>query len=319
MLRDGEQGLFFCYNFLMRKAHDIALIDKYLPIIKSYYPDISPESITLFQDGYDHDVILLNSDQAFRFPRTKGHGKKDTVENMFLPVFAKTSPILVQEMKGRIDSGTGVTYQMYRFIPGIQLTKEVAQTLTEQELITIAKDMGKFLTKLHAFPVEEARSMRMDEIDPSLYWKYFEDLYERIKAATFSLLSKDEHRWVKNLARDYISVTKDKPLVVKVTHHDLLSEHIIIDEKTHMLNGAIDFSLRIADPARDFEFFDRYGNVFLETVYKNYPFTDEHFDRRRTFYAGHVPVINLYESIEKQDRKMIEIHRMQLKDYIAQN
>ena len=126
----------------------------------------------------------------------------------------------------------------------------------------------------------------------------------------------EENYWMEDQVRDYISVTKDKLYEVKVTHHDLLAEHILVDEKTHSLNGVIDFSLRIADPARDFEFLDRYGDVFLKTVYKNYLPVDNFFDMRRKFYAGHIPVVNLYESIERKDKKMIKIYLVELKQYI---
>ena len=301
----------------MKKTYDGALINKYSSIIKGYFPDIVPEHITLFQDGYDHDVLLVNNSTAFRFPRTKDHGKKDRVENTFLPEFAKISPILVQDMESHNDVMLGITYQMYRFIPGIPLTKEFAQSLPEQELVRIAEEMGNFLTTLHSFPIEKARSIGMDELDPKGYWKYFEDLYEKINVVTSSFLSKEENHWMEIQVRDYIIVTKGKLYDVKVTHHDLLAEHIIVDKETHSLNGVIDFSLRIADPARDFEFFDRYGDLFLQTVYKNYLPIDDFFDMRRKFYAGHVPVINLYESIERNDDKMTNIYLMELKQYIG--
>jgi len=302
----------------MAKTGDSAVIDKYLPIVNGYYPDVSIENITLFQDGYDHDVLLVNGHQAFRFPRAKDYGKKDRVENIFLPEFTKVSSIKIQEMTGHTDPRSGVPYQMYTFIPGVQFTRVFATTLTEQELVSIAVDMGKFLTALHSFPIARARSMSMDEIDPKTFWKYFEDLYEKIKRKTFPLLSKDEQRWTENLVKEYINVSRDNQFKLVVTHNDLLAEHMLIDEKTHRLSGIIDFSLRIADAAHDFSFFDRYGPLFLETVYKNYPPVDNSFDRRRIFYAGHVPIINLYESMTGKSENMTETHLQELKEYISQ-
>lgn len=302
----------------MRSTADSAIVDKYLPIIKNYYPDISSEKITVFHDGYDHDVLLINKHQAFRFPRTKDQGEKDHVENVFLSAFAKISPISVQKITSHTDPGTGSIYQMYRFIQGTQLTKKLALTLTDHELANIATNMGKFLTTLHSSPLVEARTMEMDELDPITYWKYFERLLEKIRSTTFHLLSKYEQRWIEKLVEDYIYITRDNPFEVKVTHSDLLAEHIIFGENTHALNGVIDFSLRIADPANDFKFFDRYGSLFLKIVYKNYLPIDKYFDQRRKFYAGHVPVINLYEAIERKDNKMTHIYLAQLKEYISQ-
>ena len=223
----------------MRTTDNIAVIDKYLSIVKSYYPDVSADTITVFQDGYDHDVLLINTRQAFRFPRTKDHGKKDLVENIFLREFAPSSPITVQEMTGQADPKTGIEYQMCRYIQGVQLSTKIASTLTEQELANIAIDMGKFLTTLHSFSLVEARSMGMDELDPKTYWKYFESLFGKISVTIFSLLSTNEQRWIEELVKDYVSITRDNPFELRVTHSDLLAEHIVVDETTHKLNGVI--------------------------------------------------------------------------------
>ncbi len=302
----------------MREKDGAEVVHRYLPIIRNYYPNISPDSITVFQDGYDHDVLLINNHDAFRFPRSIDHGKKDHVENEFLHIFAKTSPCPVQDITGYTDAATGVTYQRYDFIRGVPLSIEAAATLTEQESEHIAVNMGKFLTKLHSFPIASARSMGMDELDPVIYWKYFEDLVEVVDVTVSPLLLDDDKLWIKKLFKDYISIIKESPFDVTVTHSDLLSEHILINETTHELNGIIDFSLRIADPANDFKFFDRYGQAFLKTVYANYPPVDKYFDWRRQFYAGYVPIINLHESIVRKDDQLTRTYQRQLKEYIAQ-
>ncbi len=301
----------------MHTKREQIVIDKYISIIQGHFPNIDSQKIKLFREGYDHDVLLVDT-QAFRFPRSKSYENKDRVENVFLSIFTKISPISVQSMVAKTDQKTGIEYQTYQFIPGIQLSKKVAQTLSEQEIIHISTKMGKFLKQLHSFGLTEARSMKMDELDPNTYWKYFEDLYTKIKTTTFPLLSENEQQWIEELAKDYIDITKNNSFELKVTHHDLLAEHIIIDQATHTLNGVIDFSLRIADPAVDFAYFDRYGDTFLQTTYKNYLPVDKYFDMRRKFYAAHVPIINLYESIERNDLVMKEKYLIELKEYMLE-
>lgn len=303
----------------MKKITKASLIVRYLPAIKFHYPDIDPKTITVFREGYDHDVLVVGAHDAFRFPRTKKQGVLDTVENIFFPVFAKTSPVTIPNVTGYRDSVTGQTYQRYRFIPGVQLTVELSSNLPSKELEGITVIMGAFLTRLHAFPLVRARAMNMEELNPITYWKFFEDQLNKMKTTMFPLLSKNEQRWIENLYDDYIDICKDHPFQTTVTHSDLAWEHIIVDPTIHQLAGVIDFSLRIADPAIDFAFFDRYGPLFLKTVYENYTTVDAYFDQRRIFYAGHIPIINLYESIEKKDIKMTKIHLMQLKKYISQN
>lgn len=296
---------------------DDASMEKYFPIIKKYFPECKKNKIKFFNDGCDHYVFVLNDKHVFRFPRTKALGKKDYVENKFLKIFALDSSILVPQMIGHFDEKTSIKYQTYEFIKGMHLSKELAATLAEQELIIIATEMGRFLTKLHSFSLSQARDMGMDELDPIKYGDYFKEFLKKDKEIIFPLLSTDEQVWIEKLIKDFTDLTRDKPFEVKVTHFDMLPEHIIIDTETHKLNGIIDFSLRIADPARDFTFFDRYGDIFLQTVYEKYDLSkDEYFDRRRKFYAGNLSVVNFYQSLERKDDKMIKIHLAQLKEYI---
>ncbi len=292
---------------------------KYLPILKKHYPDCKEEEIKFFDDGHDHYVLVVNGTNAFRFPRTDVHGKQDHVINVFSHEFAPISPVPMQKMTGLVDSETGIRYQRYEFITGVQLSKEMAATLTEEELVTIATDMGKFLSSLHSFSVDEAGSMDMESLkNPKDYGEYFKDFLEKDRKAFFSMLSKKEQESIEQSVEKFYKLTKDHPFVFTVTHSDMLPEHILIDPKTHKLNGIIDFSLRIADPANDFKYFDRYGEAFLKTVYENYLQVDAYFDERRRFYAGGLPTANLYQSIERQDEKTIqEKYLKELKDYIA--
>jgi aminoglycoside phosphotransferase (APT) family kinase protein len=293
------------------------IIQKYLPIIRNDYADCNTSDITLLDDGHDHYVLVLKDSHAFRFPRTEAHGKKDHVENNFLKDFAKNSPIAVQQITGHTDKETGTQYQTYDFIPGVRLSRETAATLSPQELISVGSAMGKFLAQLHAYPLTKAREIQMDELDPIKYGEYFKEFLEMDRNAFFPLLSQDEQKWIEQSTEDFYTLTKDHPFAVTVTHSDMLPEHIIIDQETHKLNGVIDFSLRIADPANDFKFFDRYGETFLKAVYDNYLPIDEYFDRRREFYAGNLPVANLYQSLERNDEVMVKVHLTQLKEYIG--
>ncbi len=296
----------------------IDVIEKYLPILVKHYPDITSDKIKLFDDGYDHYVLLVDNLHAFRFPRTEALGESDRVENALLIKFAQISPVAIQQITGHFDNESGINYQTYEFIPGIRLSRKMASSLTEQELVNIAIDMGNFLSSLHSFSKEDALKMGIESlVSPQDYGEYFKEFLEKDRESFFSLLSVQEQKWIEQSVKDFYILTKDHPFEMRVTHSDMLPEHIIIDPVTHKMNGIIDFSLRIADPANDFKFFDRYGEIFLKTVYKNYLEVDEYFDKRRKFYAGDLPVTNLYESIERNDSSNIDLLLKQLKEYIA--
>lgn len=291
-------------------------------IIQKAYPSIQEKEIKILDDGWDHHVYVIDSKIAFRFPRTKDHGQKDEIETKFFETFAPTSTIRVQEMKLHTDVSTGIRYQTYDFIPGERFTLDVAKTLSAEELSRIAGNLGKFLTKLHEYPVAEARKLHMDEIvSPLDYADYWEDFFHKdIEQNTLQHFSKEEQEWIKDIVTEYLAAVRKQPYRVKVTHFDLMPEHILIDKKTHEVSGIIDFSLRISDPAYDFSYLDRYGEDFLNTVIENYPLrlTDATFAIRRKFYAAIFGFSGIVQALERDKEKVPTIIE-QVHSYIAQH
>lgn len=296
--------------------------NNFLAIIKKYFPDVTQENITFLDDGWDHYVYVIDGKIAFRFPRTKEYGQKDEVETRFFETFASQSPVRIQNMKLFTDAETGIRYQMYDFIPGVRFTKDLAKTLSYQELSHIAESLGKFLTTLHSYSVDEARKLGLDEIvSPLDYVDYWENFLKKdIEQNMFHYFSETEQEWIRDIFNEYITNVRKQPFTVKVTHFDLAPEHILVDSSAHKLSGIIDFSLRISDPAYDFSYFDRYGEIFLNSVVANYPLhlTDKTFLLRRKFYAARLGFSFLSQAMERDKEKVPKITE-QIHTYIAEH
>ncbi len=290
-----------------------------LNVIKRHNPKFETNKVEVFENGYDHYVLLINNKYAFRFRRPGDHGLKDDEVAKFSQKFAALSPVPIQKFSPHIDPDTGIKYQTYEFIPGISLTKELASSLKKEELLVIAKDLGKFLTVLHAFPVKEAKAMNIESlISVRDYGEYFRAVIEKDKRLIRHFLTDAEWDWVVGHLMGFYELTRTHDFNFTLTHSDLLAAHILVDENTHRLSGIIDFGPRIADPANDFKQFDIYGEEFLSTVYDNYPPVDKYFDKRRQFYANDLPVANLYLSVERNDDLDIQQKFAQiLKDHIT--
>ena len=297
------------------------LDNEFKKIIKKYYPDITQERITFFDDGWDHYVYVVDGEKAFRFPRGPEHGNKDSIETKFFEMFADMSPIAVQKMKLVKDEHTNISYETYKFVQGSRFTRQLAATFSEDELGSIAKKLGEFFTVLHAFPIDTARKMKMDSIvsveDYADYWAGF---LQHIQEDCYQYFSKGEHIWIENIFTEYVTTVKKDPYNLRVTHFDILPEHILVNEKTHTLAGIIDFSLRISDPAYDFSYLDRYGEKFLQIVLDNYPLsaTESNFLLRRKFYAARLGFSFLSQALERQQEKVPEIVE-QIHEYITEH
>jgi aminoglycoside 2''-phosphotransferase len=296
------------------------LLEKYFPIIKKHFPNCQEESITFFDNGYDHFVFVIDGKHVLRFPRSPLHGKQDAIISEFSQLFAPFSPIPVQTMTSHVDEETNIKYQTYEFVSGVPLTPELAKELTGAELTELAKDVGKFLLALHSYSIEKVKHLGIESlVSPQDYADYFTDVIDVDKNVMNDLLTEEEWKWFEQIVKKFSTVSYKHPYQFTITHSDMLAEHILIDEKKHRLSGIIDFTLRIADPANDFKYFDRYGKAFLKNVYDTYLPVDEYFDERRKFYAGDLVVANVYQAVERHDILKQERYLKELKDYIAHN
>lgn len=288
-----------------------------LKIIKKHFSSIS-ESQIAFTQGNDHDVYIVNNQVAFRFPKIPREINPKRSE--FLKQLTHTSPLPLPTIDIHKDEATGITYEVNQFLPGVSFYPDVAQTFSQNELMIVARKLGKFLSSIHSFQIAEARKIHLDELDPSDFWEYIQDnptAYPHFKNIVFPHISKDEQNWTEKLFTDFIHTTKEKPLPLRVIHGDMWTYHIIVDPQKHSLSGVIDFWGRIADPANDFKAFEYYGKEFVEEVYKNYSLPiDNDFEKRRLFYTGHDEVFEFARQLERGDKEKIAKHKKSLSKYI---
>lgn len=289
--------------------------DIILKIVRKIFPDISDEKIQIFDDGWDYVVIVVNNETAFRFPRRENYVKTLPIEVSFLNLFADKSPIRVPKLTYQKDKKSGISYVTYDFISGVQFTKSISNSFSKEELLTIAQQLGSFLTTVHSFPIEKAKQLGVQQINSLNSW---EQRLKKIRKEVFPHISKNEQGWIVKLFESFLQIVRKIPINLVLTHSDIMPEHIIVDPKTHILSGIIDFGdIKIADPAYDFTFLARYGQGFLNQAYQNYSLPrDEAFETRRQFYEDRLVVTNLEHSLELGDKERIQIHKRQLFDYV---
>lgn len=300
---------------MMKQQYSISN-DTVLKIVRKTFPDISDEKIQIFDDGWDYIVIVVNNELTFRFPRRENYARTLPIEVSFLNLFADKSPIRVPKLIYQKDKKSGISYVTYDFIPGVQFTKSISETFSKEELLTIAQQLGSFLTVVHSFPIEEAKQLGIKQIDSFGSWK---KRLTKIKKEVFPYIDGNEQQWIITMFENFLETIAKVPIKSVFIHSDIMPEHIIIDPKTHTLSGIIDFGdIEIADPAYDFTFLARYGQDFLNESYKSYALPrGQTFKERRQFYEDSSAVTNLEHSLELRDKERIAMHKQQLLDYVA--
>lgn len=295
---------------------DSRLQDYHLRIIRKHYPDLPEEQARELTGGHDHQVVVVKQEMVFRFTRPDGeiaHGVLNFVKH-----FSQVSPVPIPCPQLHFDEPSATWYEVSPLIPGVSFYPEVARSFTHAQLMGLARRMGLFLDTLHSFPLERARTLGVGEMDPNTFWLYMQEkVYPRYERLVFPHLSKTARDWVRALFAEYVAAIRRTPFTTRVTHSDMWVFHIIVDPRSRLLSGVIDFATRIADPARDFKAFEHYGRDFVDQVYAAYTLpTDDGFEMRRLFYTAHDMVFTLARSTEAGNAQEASSAEEQLIKYI---
>lgn len=288
-------------------------------VIATHVPGVTADDIEMNAEGNDHIVYFVRRRVTFRFPRTPR--RINPTRKTFLDAFVQRSPIPVPLITIHHDAHTESDYEINTYLPGVPFEPALASTFSPEHLRTIATKLGQFLTALHSFPLDIARALGVDELDPVTFGDYMADnpaAYPYFRKMVSSSLTPHQERWVDRLFTDYVALVRAHPFSVRVAHADMWPFHILVDPQSETLTGVIDYWPRIADPASDFKAFEAYGADFVATVYQQYTLPrDESFEARRLFYTGHDEVAELARAIERGIPARIAARYASLTAYIA--
>lgn len=237
----------------MHKKHQLLL-----DLIRELFPT-TIERVEVIEDGDDFLLFEVNSGWMVRFPRNEATRKAFQRETRFLASFKNLSPVPVPDYRH-----VGDDFDAYPKIQGRPLTFELFQALSMSERESTGRQLGAFLSAIHAFPVDEAREMGMADAwhgDHQAAGVYFLDHVAPLlsPAACRNAVACMEAA----LAADFTG---------RVIHGDFyLPDHVFYNRQRAEV-GVIDFAdVTIYDPAHDFQcILEIGGPSFFELVLKHY-------------------------------------------------
>lgn len=278
-------------------------------------------SIDAILEGNDHVVYVVDHALVFRF--LKRPGEVDARPARFLAELQHQFPSPLPLIEIHRDEATGISYEINRYIPGVSFSPERAKTFASEHRQTIARQLGQVLSRIHAFSVDRARQLGLDEQNPSDFGDYLEsnpNAWPKVERLVYPYISTSERRWVEVLFARYIALIREQPFETRVIHGDMWTHHIIVDPIEPSLAGVIDFWGRIGDPANDFKAFEHYGSDFVQEVMRHYALpVDPFFEARRLFYTGHDEVFELARAVERGDTVHIGVRQASLSAYVVRH
>lgn len=272
--------------------------------IRRLAPDVSVESLSVNRDGLLNDVVIVNGELVFRFPKHEYAFRHLKDEVRILRLLRNYITLDIPAPLYESDECLA-----YRLIPGEALRRDVLMRLPEDERQAVADQLAQFLKELHGVPVGKAADFVVPRADALMKYEGWVSAYARIRDKVFPLLMPHVREWVREHFESHLADRRNFEYELKMVDTDLPPYHIMFDRLNKRINGIIDFgSAGLGDPAIDFGvIIYNYGESLLERLYRVYPEAEAYLKRAR-FYAGAHEVRWLLTGIERNDPWWFAVH-----------
>ena len=219
-------------------------------VIGARFPEVDSRTLEHLGSGWEFDTFLTADGWVFRFPRRawcEAHFESERrVHDLVSRVLPSSTAIPTVELVGQPTEGFPYRFAGHRFIQGVP-----ADTLSPGLEQTLAGELARALHAIHSIPEEEARAAGVAELE--LDEGRLEWLERGLKHAS-QLRGLDPA--IEPALKWAGKVTLPPPQYegpLRLIHHDLSPEHLIVDPNTGRLVGILDWTDAIlGDPARDF-------------------------------------------------------------------
>lgn len=250
-------------------------------IIKASYPNLPVQEVNLNTKGWDNDVLIVNKDVVFRFPKTLEIRKKVLKEASILKLLKTKDPLVRipnYELVYRDGEFVGVTYS---YLKGSSLSECKEDNIHDN--LDNAVLIGDFLTKLHTIDLSEIGDI--GRIHTDAYW---DNLYKSVKDHILPNINRSIQKEVEDLFEQFLCA--DQVPINTIIHGDLTTSNIIYNHEENVINGVIDFTdTQWGDPAFDFAgLYWSYGPGFTKEVLASYRTEEDKeslFERVQSFYG----------------------------------
>jgi aminoglycoside 2''-phosphotransferase len=266
-------------------------------------PEVFVSSISVNREGLLNNVVIINEEIIFRFPKHEYAFKHLKDEARILRLLKNhitlEIPSLIYESHDCLA---------YRMIPGESLRRDMLMKLPDSDQQAIADQLAGFLKELHGAPTK-VTDFELPMADALMKYEGWVNAYERIREKVFPLMLPHARDWVEEHFESHFSDKANFEYELRLVDTDIPPYHILFDRQRKRINGIIDFGCAgLGDPAIDFGVvIYHYGESFMNRFYRVYPEAETYLKRAR-FYAGAHEVRWLLTGIERNDLRWFAVH-----------
>ena len=276
----------------------------YLQAIREAYPGLDIHAARLHTgEGQFNDIIFVNDDLIFRFPRYE-----ESING-----FLREIEIL-QKLQGYVhlpipdpvyfSYGTrsvGSVFMGYKLIPGKPLFRDVLNTITDESTLEVlAHQLADFLHGLHHLSTA-ALGLDLPAKDALVESRTF---YSDVQKHLFPLMRPEARIAVTKHFEDYFNESSLHEYEPALIHGDFGGSNILFENSK--IAGIIDFSFAsLDDPARDIAAVSTYGEEFFARIRRYYPNIESLLERAK-FYRGTFALYEALHGLRNNDKEAFE-------------
>ncbi|QHJ71319.1 aminoglycoside phosphotransferase family protein [Planococcus halotolerans] len=259
--------------------------DEMLVFVENKFPDLPLNKVQTNSIGWDNDILIVNEEIVFRFPKSDELLSKIEDEGKILEILKTQKPLLFLPSYEYLYRNNALKGVKYDFMKGSSLSEFPVSKLRDNPFN--AKGIGDFLTKLHSI---ELSKLHHSNVGTTHSLKYWENLYAMVERDVFPFLASGQQHKISELFSEFLerlpALTNKKTII----HGDLTAANIIYNHEKECINGIIDFTdAQLGDPAFDFAglYWD-FGLEFTKDVLRWYRSTENKealLNRVKTFYG----------------------------------
>lgn len=280
---------------------------RYLQAIGEHSPKLRIEAARLAHGGQNNDVLMVNGEYLFRFPRYPAGIGELRREAVVLSAIQDLVPLRVPKpVFANLETDeVGKAFLGHRVVPGEPLWPGELSSVSGAcakatgVLDRFAEQLGAFLRALHRVPVrpELARLLPMADTPKS-----YELFYARVREDLFPLMRADARKWTERHFESYLGRTGAFDFRRVLKHGDFGPSNILFHRGLGNVTGVIDFAAAaLGDPAYDFAgLAGGYGEAFVMRCAPVYPEVAEMLPRIR-FYRDTFALEEALFGLENDD------------------
>jgi len=251
----------------------------YINEIRRTYPNLVINDITFNRDGFANNIVFINNDLVFRFPKNDSAREILIREIEIIDILQKhIINLKIPRFELKSDN-----FVVYKKIKGKAFLKKDLAKLSEYKQDLLADILATFIMEMNSVPLNE-------KIPASFSLKRYNDwekLYNEVQKELFPYMMKHVKDYTKKHFESALNDKKFFDYSPALIHGDLAPYHVIYDSENVIINGIIDFGASgEGDPATDLSSIINYqGESFLFRMFKYNPAIQDYLYRSR-FWAN---------------------------------